>query len=54
LRQELRLLLDENIGLKVFGELKRLGYHVQSILVERRGAPDEEVVRKAITRNKID
>ncbi len=53
MKQELRLLLDENIGLKVFNELKRLGYHVQSILVERRGVPDEEVVKKAITRNKI-
>ncbi len=53
MRQELRLLLDENIGLKVFNELKGLGYHVQSILVERRGAPDEEVIRKSISRNKI-
>jgi len=53
LRRELRLLLDENIGLKVFNELRRQGYHVQSILVERRGVPDEEVVREAISHNKI-
>ncbi|AEM39041.1 hypothetical protein Pyrfu_1178 [Pyrolobus fumarii 1A] len=36
MRRELRILLDEGMGLKVYYELKRRGYHVQSIPVERR------------------
>ncbi len=53
MRREPKLLLDENIGLRVFDELKRRGYHVQSVLVEKRGASDEEVVREAISHDKI-
>jgi len=53
LKQELKILLDENIGLKVYRELRRQGYHIQSILVERRGASDKEVVETATKRGKI-
>ncbi|MEB2836294.1 MAG: DUF5615 family PIN-like protein [Desulfurococcales archaeon] len=53
MKQELRLLLDENIGLKVYHKLRDQGYHVQLVLVEHRGAPDEEVVEAAISRGKI-
>jgi len=53
LKQELKLLLDENIGLRIYYELKNRGYHAQSILMERRGIPDEEIVRIAMERDKI-
>ena len=53
MKQELKLLLDENIGLKVYRELRSQGYHVQSVLVEHRGASDKEVVEIAISRGKI-
>lgn len=53
MKRELKFLLDENIGLKVYHELKKRGYHVQSVLAERRGVPDEEVVKTAIKRGKI-
>jgi len=41
LRQKLKLLLDENIGLKVYEELKRREYDVQTVIRELRGASDE-------------
>ena len=53
MKQEPKLLLDENIGLKVYHELKKHGYHIQSILVERRGASDEEVVEIATRCGKV-
>jgi len=53
LRQEHKILLDENIGLKVYHELRNQGYHVQSALVEYRGASDEEVIKTATKRGKI-
>lgn len=53
MRQEVRIILDENIGLKVYHELRKRGYHVQSILEECRGASDEEVVMTATKRGKI-
>jgi len=38
----------------VYRELQSQGYHVQSVLVERRGASDkEEVVEVAISRGKM-
>ncbi len=49
----MKLLLDENIGKKVYLELKRRGYHVQSVIEECRGAPDEEVVKIAKEHDKI-
>ncbi len=53
MRQELKLLLDENIGLKVYRELRSQGYYVQSVLIERRGVSDNEVIEIAISRGKI-
>ena len=38
LSRRLRLLLDENLGIKVYEELRRRGFNVQSIILERRGA----------------
>ena len=53
MKQELKLLLDENIGLKVYRKLQSQGYHVQSVITERRGASDEEVIKTAISRGKV-
>ena len=53
MKQKPKLLLDENIGLRAYYELKNRGYHVQSVLMERRGIPDEEIVRIAMERNKV-
>ena len=53
MKQELKLLLDENIGLKAYRELQSQGYHVQSIAIERRGASDREVIEAAVSRGKI-
>ncbi len=53
MKRELKVLLDENIGLRVYYELRNRGYHVQSVLMERRGISDEEVIRIAIERDKI-
>ena len=53
MKQGLKLLLDENIGLRVYRELRSQGYHVQSVLVERRGASDKEVIEIAISSSKI-
>jgi len=53
LRQKLKLLLDENIGLKVYEELKRREYDVQTVIGELRGASDEEVLRMAVNHDKI-
>ncbi len=53
MRRELKLLLDENIGLRTYNELKAQGYHVQSILVEKRGASDTEVIAEAIQQGKV-
>ena len=48
-----RLLLDENIGTRVYEELRRRGFDVQSVMLGRRGAEDVEVVEIAKARNKI-
>ena len=53
MKQKPRLLLDENLGLRVYQELKRLGYQVQSVLIEKRGAFDTDVVLEAIRQNKV-
>jgi len=53
LKQELKVLLDENIGLKVYYELRNRGYYVQSVLMERRGIPDEEIIKIAIEHDKV-
>ena len=53
MHQELKLLLDENIGIKVYEELKRHGIKVQSVIIEKRGASDEEIVEIAKKHGKI-
>lgn len=53
MKQEPKLLLDENIGLKVYYELKKKGYHVQSVILKHRGIPDEEVIKLASEEHKI-
>jgi len=45
--QRPRLRLDENIGLRVYEELKRRGYEVQTVIKELCGASDEEALRIA-------
>ena len=52
-RRVLKLLLDENIGLRVYEELKKRGFDVQTIILEKRGMPDKEVIEKALERNKV-
>jgi len=47
------LLLDENIGVKVYEELKRRGFDVQSVMLECRGIKDIEVVEVAKAHNKM-
>ena len=51
--QRLKLLLDENIGRSVHKELKERGFDVQSIMQERRGIEDTEVIEIAKAHNKI-
>jgi len=41
--QRLKLLLDENIGLKVYKEFRKRGYGVQTIIEELRDAPEIEM-----------
>ncbi len=53
MKQELKLLLDENIGLKVYRKLQSQGYHTQSVITEHRGASDEEIIKTAISRGKV-
>jgi predicted nuclease of predicted toxin-antitoxin system len=52
-KRRVKLLLDENIGLRVYEELKRRGYEVQTVIEELCGASDEEVLRIALDRDKI-
>ena len=52
-RRSPKLLLDESIGLRVYEELKRRGFEVQTVIEELRGAPDEEILRMALSRDKI-
>ena len=51
--RRLRLLLDENIGIRVYEELKRRRFDVQSIMLERRGAEDVEIVEIAKAHDKV-
>ena len=53
MRQGLKILLDENIGLKAYHELRKRGYCVQSVLIEHRGVSDEEVIKNAIDQGKV-
>jgi len=51
--RRLKLLLDENIGLKVYEEFKKRGYKAQTVIKELRDAPDEEILRIAVDHGKI-
>ena len=53
MRKQFQLLLDENLGRWVYERLREMGYSVQSVLLEMRGATDEQVVRRAIEHGKI-
>jgi len=52
-KRRVMLLLDENVGLRVYEELRRRGYEVQTAIEELRGAPDEEVIEAALSNDKI-
>jgi len=51
-RQRLRLLLDENIGLRVYEELKRRGYEVQIVIKKLHGTSGEVILRIALNNDK--
>ncbi|MEM4727968.1 MAG: DUF5615 family PIN-like protein, partial [Candidatus Bathyarchaeia archaeon] len=48
-----KLLLDENIGFKVYEELRNRGFAVQSVIVEDQGERDTEVIELAKKQDKI-
>ncbi len=50
---KLRFLMDENLGFKVFQEVKATGYDVKSVLDVKRGATDEEVIQLAKDEGRI-
>lgn len=51
--RRLKLLLDENIGLRVYEGLKSRGIKVQTIILEGRGISDIEVIETAKREDKI-
>ncbi|MEM2342168.1 MAG: DUF5615 family PIN-like protein [Candidatus Bathyarchaeia archaeon] len=51
--QKPKLLLDENIGLRVYEELKNRGTVVQSVIFGGRGISDIEVIEIARRKGKI-
>ena len=51
--QKLKLLLDENMGVRIYEELKKMGLDVQSVMLIRRGMKDSEVIEIAKIHNKI-
>jgi predicted nuclease of predicted toxin-antitoxin system len=53
LRREPRLLLDENIGVRIAPQLRELGYQVQSVFERARGLPDVDAVKWAKREEKI-
>ncbi len=48
-----KLILDENIGFRVYSILLDKGYDVKTILTEKRGAPDEEIIKVAAEQNRV-
>lgn len=48
-----KLLLDENVAIKIKGELIQLGYDVFHINDDKKGIPDEEVFKKALDEQRI-
>jgi len=53
IKEELKLLLDENIGLKVFKGLQDLKWDVISIIKESPGISDEEVLKIAVREKRM-
>jgi predicted nuclease of predicted toxin-antitoxin system len=53
LSEDLKLLLDESLGIKVYEKLKSMNFNVQSVIAERRGIKDMEVVTMAKLHNKV-
>ena len=51
--QNLKILLDENLGIRIYEELRRRGFNVQSIMLEHRGIEDDKVVEIAKINNKV-
>lgn len=49
----LKLLLDENIGYLVLGELRKRGYDAKSVLESSRGVDDETVLSLASEEGRI-
>lgn len=48
-----KLLLDENIGLRVLQLLQKQGYDAVSILEIARGSKDSDVLLRAVEENRI-
>ena len=48
-----KLLLDENVAIRIKGELIQLGYDVFHINDAEKGIPDEEVFNKALEEQRI-
>lgn len=51
--EKIKLLLDENIGLKVAEALQQDGYDVISIIKQSPGITDQEVLDRAVKENRI-
>lgn len=51
--EKIKLLLDENIGLKVVEALEQDGYDVISIIKQSPGITDQEVLVQAVRENRI-
>ena len=49
----LKLLLDENIGLKTVGFLLKIGYDVKSVVKDLRGAKDKDILKVAFQEKRI-
>ena len=51
--RRLKLLLDENLGLKVFEQLRKEGLTVQSVLLECKGCEDVKIIEMAKHHDKV-
>ncbi len=51
--RRLKLLLDENLGLKVYELLRKEGLNVQSVLLECRGCEDAKIIEMAEHHDKV-
>lgn len=51
--QEIKLLLDENVGIYTSKALEEEGYNVKSILKECPGIDDDEVLSIALEENRV-